>query len=60
MAEQKIANIVLLVIGIVIFILSLLPDFLGFGTPGFGYNQKIGTAVGAIIFIVGLVMILKK
>ncbi len=56
MAEHKKAGNILLVVGIIIFTLSPLADFLGFGEPGFGYKQTMGTIAGAIIFVVGLIL----
>lgn len=60
MGGKKTAGIVLLVIGIVILLLSLLAYPIGIGGPGFGPYQIAGTVVGAVVTIVGLVLILRK
>lgn len=56
----KTAGIVLLVVGVVVLLLFLLADVLGFGSPGFGLQQIGGTIVGAIVAVVGLVLTRKK
>jgi len=59
--KKKTAATVLLVIGIAILILSLAADPLGIGgNPVFGRNQIIGTIVGAIVTVVGLILRLRK
>ena len=62
MSKKKVAGIALILVGIAIIILMLIADQIGLGTPehGFGLRQKAATIVGAIIFIVGLVMTFKK
>jgi hypothetical protein len=61
MGGKKTAGIVLLVVGIVILLLSLVADPIGFGTsPGFGSYQIVGAVVGAVVTVVGLVLMLKK
>ncbi len=61
MAEKKITGIIWLVVGIIILVLSLVADSVGLGkNPGFGYKQVAGTIAGAIVFVVGLVMIQKN
>jgi hypothetical protein len=61
MGGKKTAGIVLLVVGIVVLILSLVADVLGIGSwPGFGPYQIVGTIVGAIVTVTGLVLTLKK
>ena len=61
MEGKKMAGIVLLVVGIVVLLLSLVADVLGIGSsPGFGSYQIVGTIVGAIVTVVGLVLTLKK
>jgi hypothetical protein len=53
MASQKI-GIVIQLIGLVIFILAIILDFIGLGAyPGYGYKQIIGVIVGAIAINVG-------
>lgn len=57
MDNKKLISNVLLVAGIILLALSLLADVIGVGSvPGFGYNQIIGTVVGAIGAIAGYVM----
>ena len=59
--KKKTAATVLLVVGIVILVLSLAADPLGIGgNPVFGRNQIIGSIVGAIVTVVGLIMRLRK
>lgn len=54
MGSQKM-GIVFLLIGLIIFILALIVDFVGLGQyPGYGYKQISGMIVGAIIIIVGV------
>lgn len=61
MGGKKTAGIILLVVGIVVLILSLAADPIGIGSrPGFGPYQMVGTVVGAIVTVVGLVLTLKK
>lgn len=58
---KKTAGIILLVVGIIVLVLSLVLDLIGLGrTPGFGWNQIAGTIVGAIVAIVGVVLMVKK
>ena len=57
----RIAGIVLLVAGIVVLVLALAADPLGIGEGGgFGRNQVIGTVVGAVVAVAGLVLTLLK
>jgi hypothetical protein len=61
MDVKKTGRIVLLAVGIVVLILSLIADVIGIGShPGFGIRQTLGTIVGAIVAVVGLVLILRK
>ena len=61
MGSKKTIGTVLLVVGIVVLLLSLGADPVGIGgSPGFGYYQIVGTIVGAIVTVVGLVLTLKK
>ena len=53
MASQKI-GIVIQLIGLVIFILAIIVDFIGLGAyPGCGYKQITGLIVGAIAINAG-------
>jgi hypothetical protein len=50
-------SFVLMGIGMIILLISLLADFIGLGAyPGFGKNQAIGTAVGSVVFIAGIIL----
>jgi len=61
MGGKKTAGITLLVVGIAVLLLSLVADPIGIGgSPGFGPYQIVGTIVGAIVAVVGLVLTLKK
>jgi hypothetical protein len=59
---KKTAGIVLLVVGIVIFVVSLAADPLGLGGSNtvLGPQQIAGSVVGAIVAVVGLVLRLRK
>jgi len=53
--------VILLVIGIGLLLASLLADTIGIGDdPGFGRQQTLGTAIGAIITAVGIFFSLLK
>ena len=61
MSASKIIGTVLLVAGIVLLIISAAADIIGFGKdPSFGYAQITGVVAGAIVAIVGFVLLLKK
>ena len=61
MKNNKTTGIIMLLAGVIILALSLLADSIGVGgAPGFGIRQIIGTAVGAVTALAGLVKILKK
>jgi len=61
MKGNKAVGIISLVVGVVILALSLAADIIGLGgAPGFGYKQILGTLVGAIVTIAGLVLTSKK
>jgi len=49
METKRIVGIGLLVVGIIVLIVSVAADAIGFGMPGFGPRQMAGTAVGAIL-----------
>ena len=56
MTAKQMAGIVV-IIGVGLLAASLLADTIGVGDdPGFGSQQTMGTAAGAIIVILGLVM----
>mgnify|MGYP000471537255 CR=1 FL=1 len=55
MASHKPIGIVFILLGIIIFILSLSADFIGFGEgTAIGYKQISGVIVGAIAIIAGV------
>ena len=57
MGGKKIAGIILLVVGIALVVLTVIIDLVGIGqTPTFGWNQIVGTIVGAIVILVGIVL----
>ncbi len=61
MAAQKTTGTIWLAVGIIILILSLVADSIGLGEgQGFGNKQIAGTIAGAIVFVVGLILIRKK
>ncbi len=52
---------VVLAVGIIVLVVSLLADPIRIGeTPRFGYLQIAGTAVGAIVTVIGLVITFRK
>lgn len=54
-------NTLLIIIGILLMILFVILDFLPFNTKeGFGLVQIAGTAIGAILVILGAVKVFKK
>ena len=57
MGARKIVGIVLLVLGVLALALFLLVDLIGFGRPGFGIRQVIGSAAGGVAAIVGVVLL---
>jgi len=61
MAFQKKIGVVFLLIGIIIFILALSADFIGWGNYlGYGYKQISGFIVGTIVIIAGVYLKQKK
>ncbi len=58
--NRKLTGILLLVGGILLLILSLTADMIGFGAAGFGYNQIIGAVAGFIAAVVGFVLFSRK
>ena len=56
MNAMRIAGITVLVIGILVLILSIIADLIGVGgADGYGTRQIIGTVIGAIMTVAGLV-----
>ena len=60
MGAKKIIGIVLVVLGVLALVVFLLADVLGYGRPGFGIRQIIGSIAGAVAAIVGLILLLTK
>jgi hypothetical protein len=61
MQSNKTASIILLVVGVGLFVVSLLADVIGIGDdPGFGRQQTAGTAAGVIIAAIGLYLIFNE
>ena len=61
MKNKKTIGILMLVIGIALLIISLLADTLGLGgAAGFGWKQILGSVVGAIAVVAGLILAIKK
>jgi len=58
MGVKRIIGIVLVVLGVLGLIVFLLADILGYGRPGFGIRQIIGTVTGGVAVIVGLILLL--
>ena len=52
--SKKSLNLVLMVAGLLLLVLSLVADFIGIGTyPGINYTQIAGAAAGLILFVIG-------
>ena len=61
MNVKKIMGTVLLVVGIAVLILFVIADKIGIGeNPIFGPTQITGTVVGAVLAIIGLILLLRK
>ncbi len=61
MSNNKIVNLIVLVIGVGLLGASLFSDVIGIGDdPGFGRQQTMGTVAGALISGLGLFLTLKK
>ena len=61
MNSKKILSTLLLLVGIVLLVVSVLADVIGIGrSPEFGYTQIGGVVLGAIVAILGWVLLRKK
>jgi low affinity Fe/Cu permease len=61
MANRKTLGMVVLVVGIIILALFVLADPIGIGrSSGFGRDQIVGSVVGAIVTIAGLVLVFRE
>ncbi len=58
--DQKTLSTAILVIGIMILVASVFADSFGIGEQsGFGFDQAIGSVVGAVVTAVGLFLTVK-
>ena len=60
MGAKRIIGILFLVLGVIGLLVFLLADVLGYGRPGFGMRQIIGTIAGGVAAIVGLILLLQR
>ncbi len=62
MQSTKILGIAIIIVGVIALVICLLADVIGIGGQGdvFGYKQIIGIAVGAVVFVVGIVLLFRK
>lgn len=61
MERQKLIGVILLILGGAVFIVSMLADVIGYGgSPNFGYKQIAGTVVGGLVFIIGIILAIRK
>ena len=58
MGAKRLIGIVVVVLGALGLLVFLLADVLGYGRPGFGIRQLIGTITGGVAVIVGLILLL--
>lgn len=59
--NAKLTGILLLAGGAILLVVSLLADMFGFGgTPGFGYNQIIGSVAGVLSAVAGYFLAFRK
>ena len=60
MNAKRIIGIVVVVLGALGLLVFLLADVLGYGRPGLGIRQIIGSSAGGVAVIVGLVLLLLR
>jgi hypothetical protein len=61
MEGKKAIGIALVVVGIIIVVLTLIADQIEIGrSAGFGLHPRLGTFVGAVVTVVGVVLASKK
>ena len=54
--SSKTTNIIIILFGGILFIISLLADWIGIGSyPGINWAQITGAAVGIVILIIGII-----
>jgi hypothetical protein len=58
--NKKTIGYILIALGVILAVISLAADVIGIGSPGFGMQQILGTAVGVIVAIVGVWLALSK
>ena len=59
MSQARILAIAFIVVGALLALVSVLADAIGFGAPGstFGWKQLLGTVLGAIILVAGVILL---
>ena len=59
MSQARILAIAFIVVGALLVLVSVLADAIGFGAPGstFGWKQLLGTVLGAIILVAGVILL---
>jgi hypothetical protein len=60
MGTAKIVGIVLIVLGLLALVAFLLADILGYGRPGFGIRQTVGSIGGGVSLIIGLILLFRR
>ncbi len=58
--NKKTLGIIAVVIGVVVLLVSLGANLLGIGAPGFGFKQVIGAVAGAVVAIVGVILVTQR
>jgi hypothetical protein len=53
--SKKAVGTVLLLVGVLLFLVSVLADSIGIGVPGFGWKQLVGLVVGVVLAAAGIV-----
>ena len=57
MSQKRKLGALLIGVGIVVFLISVFADPLGIGGyPGFGTKQVIGTIIGVVLAIIGVIL----
>ncbi len=57
MSQKRKLGALLIGVGIVVFLISIFADPLGIGGyPGFGTKQVIGTIIGVVLAIIGVIL----
>lgn len=58
---KKTIGLILFIASALLLIVSLIADFIGIGTyPGINSAQLLGTGVGLVVSLVGIVLFLRK